>query len=163
MKTFAAEVGVSEEINLDTSGGSVQFVVYVDGKEVARTQTLTYGEMAQLKADITGGKILRLVLENGGDDNFGDLGVWANAALSKHEDWTEIYKSLDVESSVLPTPTEPAETTKPSQNVKPSATPAQQAEDEGGPSMGLWIGIAVAVLVVFGAVTFIFVKKKLKG
>jgi len=78
--TFTATVGVDDE----TAGaGSVTFAVYADGREVARTGTLTGTSPAQaLTADVTGARQVDLVVGDAGNGTGKDHADWADAQLS---------------------------------------------------------------------------------
>ena len=78
---FTANVG------LDNSGGNVgtvEFLVYTDGKLAARSGKLTASmEAVPIWADITGCKELKLVASDADDGIFGDIADWCDAAVRK--------------------------------------------------------------------------------
>ncbi|MFE2091460.1 beta-galactosidase [Streptomyces sp. NPDC059460] len=77
---FSASVGVDDETN---GGGSVTFKVLADGKEVASTPVVRGNAKAlAVDADVTGAKVLDLVVGNAGDGYGQDHGDWANATLT---------------------------------------------------------------------------------
>ncbi|WP_177198639.1 NPCBM/NEW2 domain-containing protein, partial [Streptomyces colonosanans] len=77
---FSASVGVDDETN---GNGSVTFTVLADGKQVASTPVIRGNTKAlAVDADVTGAKVLDLVIGDGGDGNSSDHGDWANATLS---------------------------------------------------------------------------------
>lgn len=160
MKTFVATVGITEAVGINTDTGTAQFVIILDGKEIFRSEVLKFGDMLQINADISGGKILRIVLENGGDGNFGDLGVWADAALSKFSDREAIYADLAEQSSAEPT--HGINTQAPKESASLSVQKPKQT-GENNLSYVFYIVIAIIVLAVAGAAAFIIVKKKTKG
>ncbi len=79
-QTFEAVVGVDDE---KKDGGSVVFVVLVDGREALRTKVL-HGGVAPVpvKVDLAGAKLLTLVVEDGGDDINNDHADWADARIT---------------------------------------------------------------------------------
>jgi beta-galactosidase GanA len=78
--TFTATVGVDDE----TAGkGSVVFTVLADGRQVARTGTLTGTSAAQaITANVTGTRQIDLVVGDAGDGNGNDHADWADAQLT---------------------------------------------------------------------------------
>ncbi|GIE95410.1 glycoside hydrolase family 2 TIM barrel-domain containing protein [Paractinoplanes rishiriensis] len=77
---FRADVGVDDEIG---SRGSVGFEVWVDGAKVADSGVRTgAGPAAPVDADLTGGQVLQLRVNDGGDGNGGDHADWAAARLA---------------------------------------------------------------------------------
>ena len=79
-KKFTATVGVDDE----TSGrGTVRFMVYVDNALVADSGILKGGDPAKpISVDLTGRKVLRLVVDDGGDGIAYDHADWAEAAIA---------------------------------------------------------------------------------
>jgi len=67
----------------DGNDGSVVFVVRGDGKELYRSKTVKDHRLRKLDVDVTGVKTLELIVENAGDDNSGDWGVWINPELRR--------------------------------------------------------------------------------
>ncbi|MFJ1709731.1 NPCBM/NEW2 domain-containing protein [Kitasatospora sp. NPDC088346] len=79
-KTLTVDVGLDDETH---GKGSVSFEIYRDTTKVADSGTLTSSSPVQhLTADLTGGKQLRLVVTNGGDDINHDHADWANPQLT---------------------------------------------------------------------------------
>ncbi|WP_328744968.1 NPCBM/NEW2 domain-containing protein [Streptomyces sp. NBC_00285] len=79
-ETVTAQVGVDDEKG---ANGTVAFEVWADGTEVASTPTLTNAMPAQpLTADVTGARLIRLVVTDGGDGVDSDHADWADARLS---------------------------------------------------------------------------------
>ena len=80
-KMFTANVG------LDNSGGNVgtvEFLIYTDGKLAARSGKLTASmEAVPIWADVTNCKELKLVVSDADDGIFGDIADWCDAALRK--------------------------------------------------------------------------------
>ncbi|ATL25906.1 NPCBM/NEW2 domain-containing protein [Streptomyces formicae] len=75
-----AQVGVDDEKLLK---GTVVFEIWADGKKVASTGVLTNAMPAQeLSADVTGARLVRLVVTDGGDGNDSDHADWGDATLS---------------------------------------------------------------------------------
>jgi len=106
--SFGAYVGIDDYLGispggiLNTGGGSVQFIVLVDGVEVARSPVLT-GNSAPfyLAANVAGGSLLTLSVTNGGDNYTSDWADWGDAKLYRPNG----YESRDskVVTTVNPT------------------------------------------------------------
>ncbi|HVR76373.1 MAG TPA: NPCBM/NEW2 domain-containing protein [Planctomycetota bacterium] len=76
---FEASVGVDDAGQLQ---GSVVFVVEVDGEERYRGSRILGGaEPTAVSVFIGGGRLLALVVEDGGDGSDGDLADWADARV----------------------------------------------------------------------------------
>lgn len=79
-ETVTAAVGVDDEKGVN---GTVAFEVWADGTKVASTSVLTNAMPAEpLTADITGARLVRLVVTDGGDGIDSDHADWADARLS---------------------------------------------------------------------------------
>jgi alpha-galactosidase len=75
-----ADVGVDDEKG---TKGTVTFEIWADGRKVASTGTLTNAMPAQpLTADITGARVIDLVVTDAGDGNDSDHADWAAARVS---------------------------------------------------------------------------------
>jgi alpha-galactosidase len=80
---FSADVGVDDTARDRTHG--VTFLVYGDGKLLARSKPLKWGAPTQaLNADVSGVKIVELVAQSTGADNEALPVSWGNAALLGH-------------------------------------------------------------------------------
>ncbi|MGW6010230.1 NPCBM/NEW2 domain-containing protein [Streptomyces sp. NPDC055210] len=78
-ESVSAEVGVDDEEGAD---GSVAFEIWADGTKVASTGVLTNADAARaLVADVSGAKVVRLVVTDGGDGITSDHGDWGAARL----------------------------------------------------------------------------------
>lgn len=169
MKTFVSYVGIAYILNEpDTSNGTMEFIVSVDGNEVTRSKICTRRDDPELiTADITGGKMLRLSVSNGGDSTDGDLGLWCEPIISKYATAQEIYDNIASVTTPKPDATPdppPASTSKPTASITssaPSASSAIGSNSDNGSSLGLIIGISAAGVVVI-AVIVIFILKKNK-
>ncbi|MET7286955.1 NPCBM/NEW2 domain-containing protein [Streptomyces sp. NPDC005573] len=76
----SAQVGVDDEKG---TKGSVAFEVWADGVKAASTDVLTNAQAAQpLTADVSGARVVRLVVTDGGDGIDSDHADWADARLS---------------------------------------------------------------------------------
>ena len=64
-------------------GASVVFVVVGDGKELWRSKMVLAGETAPFDVELRGVKTLELRVEDGGNGNGSDWGVWLDPALSR--------------------------------------------------------------------------------
>ena len=82
--SFAALVGVDHE----TAGqGSVEFIVYGDGKVLARTGVMRKRDGAKpVYADLSGVKVVALVVTDGGDGINCDHADWCNAVFRFKKD-----------------------------------------------------------------------------
>ncbi|MFB7241805.1 NPCBM/NEW2 domain-containing protein [Streptomyces populi] len=79
-ETVTAEVGVDDEKG---ERGTVAFAIWADGTEVASSGTLTNAVPARpLTADVTGARVVRLVVTDGGDGIDSDHADWADAKLT---------------------------------------------------------------------------------
>jgi len=67
----------------DGHNGSVVFVVHCDGKERFRSSLIKDHMLHARTIDVAGVEKLELVVENGGDDNRNDWGVWIEPNLSR--------------------------------------------------------------------------------
>ena len=77
---FSAKVGVDAETG---KRGSVQFLVLADGKRVYDSGKMRGGEAAKtVDVDITGAKVVRLIVEDGGDGMDYDHADWAEAVFT---------------------------------------------------------------------------------
>ncbi|UZK71154.1 NPCBM/NEW2 domain-containing protein [Sphingomonas sp. S1-29] len=78
---FTASVGVDDSSDAATAG--VRFEVYGDGKLLARSRPMRFGEAAQpLSADVKGVRIVELVARGAGGDTRNPAAVvWADAAM----------------------------------------------------------------------------------
>ncbi|MGW3339453.1 NPCBM/NEW2 domain-containing protein [Streptomyces sp. NPDC001009] len=75
-----AQVGVDDEKG---TKGSVAFEIWADGVKAASTGVLTNAQAAQpLTADVSGARVVRLVVTDGGDGVDSDHADWADARLS---------------------------------------------------------------------------------
>ena len=104
---FEALVGVDDE---KKGFGSVQFEVLVDGKKKAETKTLHGGDKAvPIAVDLTGAKLLTLVVTDAEDGNANDHADWAGALLTLNPDATE--KPLAIADPVANEPAMPIDMT----------------------------------------------------
>lgn len=79
-ETVTAQVGVDDEKG---ANGTVAFEVWADGTKVASTGVLTNAMPAQpLTADVTGARLVRLVVTDAGDGIDSDHADWGDARLS---------------------------------------------------------------------------------
>ena len=77
---FLADVGIDDEKK--ASRGSVAFEVWVDGVRKAQTGVMRGGQPAQhLSVDLTGAKLLRLIVTDGDDGIDSDHGDWGGALV----------------------------------------------------------------------------------
>jgi len=77
-KTFTTQYGLQ-----DGNGGTVIFVVKGDGKELFRSETVRGGAVREQQVSVQGIKQLELIVEDAGDGNGGDWGVWLAPRLQR--------------------------------------------------------------------------------
>ena len=77
-KTFTAQAGMT-----DGNDGSVVFVVVGDGKELWRSATIKAQQVLPVSVSVTEVKSLELRVENAGDGNSGDWGVWLEPTVAR--------------------------------------------------------------------------------
>jgi beta-galactosidase len=76
---FTAVVGVDDEVG---DNGSARFTVQVDGVAQTTTPVLRGPDGGlEVSADLTGGRWLELVTDDGGDGNASDHVDWADATI----------------------------------------------------------------------------------
>jgi len=63
--------------------GSVVFVIKADGKELFRSPIIRKSAKASYEVDMKGVKTLELVVEDGGNGNGNDWGLWLDPSLSR--------------------------------------------------------------------------------
>ncbi len=77
--TFQSYIGIDDE---KTSGGSCEFIVYLDGTEVYNSGVLTVDDAPEfVEVDVTNAYELKLVVTDGGNGIGSDHGNWADARL----------------------------------------------------------------------------------
>jgi hypothetical protein len=67
----------------DGNGGSVVFVIRGDGKEIWRSALVTKPQLIPYDVNVTGIQVLDLIVEDGGNGNASDWGVWLEPRLSR--------------------------------------------------------------------------------
>jgi hypothetical protein len=77
-KTLTASYGLQ-----DGNSGTVVFVVKGDGKELFRSEPVRDHAVRELQAPAAGVRKLELIVEDGGDGNGGDWGVWLEPRLRR--------------------------------------------------------------------------------
>lgn len=77
-KTFTAQAGMA-----DGNDGSVVFVVLGDGRELWRSATVKALGVVPVSVSVEGVKSLELRVENAGDGNASDWGVWLEPTLRR--------------------------------------------------------------------------------
>ena len=90
---FSAMVGLADS----AEGGSVEFLVYVDGALRARTGVMLPGEYMFLSCSIYRSKKMTLVVNNFDSDNTGDLAVWGEPKLFTSRRLEKIEAALPME------------------------------------------------------------------
>ncbi len=77
-KTLETKFGMQ-----DRHAGSVVFVIKADGKELFRSEPIKDHKLREATVSVVGVKRLELVVENAGDGNSSDWGVWIEPQLSR--------------------------------------------------------------------------------
>lgn len=77
-KTLRGEAGLH---TAQQAYGSVAFLLKVDGKEAFRSPVIRRSAKASYEIDVTGVKLLELVVEDGGNGNGNDWGLWLDPTL----------------------------------------------------------------------------------
>ncbi len=160
--TFAAYVGIADTLTShDISMASVEFLVYADDTEVAKSEVKRFGEEPSLlKADITGCKVLKLVILPSSDGISGDWGTWGGAVLAKTDNLEEIFATPKPTETPEPTET-PKTTPKVSATPNKNATPTGNTSRQNNNSFGTVITIVLAVVII-AAVVFVIIKMKVR-
>lgn len=79
---FISTIGIDDEIAAVNNGATVIFKVYKDGEESYKSAILNKNSSAvKLNIDVKGVSVLKLEVNDAGDNNFGDHADWANARL----------------------------------------------------------------------------------
>ena len=107
---FSAYVGLLQEASYFMEWGSISFHVYGDGKLLASTPVLTWGEEPYfLSCSVAGVKTLRLEQNNDGGHAC-DAGVWGNALLTnvepEEEETEEVVTEFNPNKTNEPQPEE---------------------------------------------------------
>ncbi len=63
------------------SSGSVRFSVWLDGKQLSKTDVMRDGNSTCVELDVKGGKMLEIRVDDGGNGNGADWGIIADAEL----------------------------------------------------------------------------------
>lgn len=94
---FTSTVGLDDEVG---SNGSVTFEVWGDGRKLWSSDVLT-GSSASVNVDvdISGVRILKLVVTNGGDNIDYDHGDWADAKITAYYDYSGLLEPVNKDGS----------------------------------------------------------------
>jgi pimeloyl-ACP methyl ester carboxylesterase len=65
----------------DTHGGTVVFVIKGDGRELWRSERTSEGDLHRFEVSVTGVRELSLIVDDAGDGNGADWGVWGDVKL----------------------------------------------------------------------------------
>jgi NPCBM/NEW2 domain/Putative peptidase family len=84
-KTLRGEAGLHA---MKQSSGSVVFVIKADGKELFRSPIIRGSARAGYKVDVSGAEQLELMVEDGGDGNSNDWGLWLDPTLVRDRQTT---------------------------------------------------------------------------
>jgi alpha-galactosidase len=77
-RRFQSVVGIDD---IEKSNGTKIFEVWIDDRKVASSAVLTKGKSESLSVDLTGAKLLELVVAHGGHESDWDRFSWAGAQL----------------------------------------------------------------------------------
>ena len=94
-KTFLTYVGTAESELYDVSMASVRFTFKLDGEVKQKTGVIRPDKPPEMiSLDVSGGKILRIEMDDGGDSISGDWGSLGYAVFSDSADTDMIIKTL---------------------------------------------------------------------
>jgi hypothetical protein len=81
---FRASVGVTSDVNRQTPGGTVIFVIRTEGREIWRSPTISKGQPAvPVEVSLAGVDKLSLEVEGGPDGNGDDHAAWLEPVFEK--------------------------------------------------------------------------------
>ena len=164
--TFAAYAGISETMQYDITMATVQFIVYADGTEKARSEIIGLtDEAVLLTADVTDAKVLRLAITNGGDGISGDWGTFAGAVIAKTNQIDEIFATpVPTQTpAATQTPAKVPESTSPAA-VKTASPASEDSRNDADAGLPAWaIGLIIAAILAAAAVIILVVIKKKKS
>lgn len=145
------------------SMASVQFVVYGDGAELCRSETIKYDEKyAEISVDITGVKVLKLLIDPTSDGISGDWGTWADALVCKGEPDTYLTEDVTTAQPATDTATAAIEQTDGATDSKTEEQTQSGSITHGG--RGLWstVGIIAGIVALSIVCGVIFTRRKKK-
>lgn len=175
-KTFLAYLGTAESELFDVSMASVRFTFKADGEVKYRSEVIRPGEPKLISFDVTGCKVLRIEMDDGGDGISGDWGALGSALFSTEADpdavLAELYppKITETETETEPlteteteTETEPettaAETEKTTDTEKEPETTAEIQREKGFPAAAVIAVCAAAAVIAAVSVITVIIKK----
>jgi alpha-galactosidase len=92
---FLAMIGLDDSVTYEHA--SVNYKVWGDDELLYETEVLRLGDPPQfVSVDLTGVRVLTLLLDDGQDTSNGDTGVWAGAAIIMEEAATELPEPYDI-------------------------------------------------------------------
>ncbi len=172
-RTFYAYPGTAESELYDVTMASVNFIFKVDGKTVLRTEKITPKKRPEpISFDVTGAKLLRIEMTDGGDGISGDWGSLGAALFSTSDDIGLISAAIKGERDVtaateqteVKTETEPlteeAVTEEKTGKLTEAVTEKPAVKEEKNVNPAVYIVAAAVVLAAASAVTAILKKKK---
>jgi len=77
-KKLKGQCGLAEN-----SPGSVRFVIKADGKELWKSPVMHANELQSYDVKVSSKKNLELIVEDGGDGNRSDWGLWLEPTLTR--------------------------------------------------------------------------------
>ncbi len=169
-KTFLAYLGTAESELFDVTMASVRFIFKADGEVKYRSEVIRPGEPKLISFDVTGCKVLRIEMDDGGDGISGDWGALGSALFSTEADpdavLAELYppKITETETETEPlTETEPetttAETEKTTNTEKETETTAEIQREKGFPAAAVIAVCAAAAVIAAVSVITVIIKK----
>ena len=163
---FYAAVGITNPNGKNGAGSGVIFRVYGDygdGKYtlLAQSDVVKNKMSGEFDIDISGVKMLKLVVVCGGNNHASSACVWADASVYSTTGTPNLPTEPEPEPTVKPTTKPTTPTTKPS--TTPSTQPTNVENDTDAFPWGVVIGIAAAVVVAVVAVVVVLVIKKKKA
>ncbi len=172
-RTFYAYPGTAESELYDVTMASVNFIFKVDGKTVLRTEKITPKKRPEpISFDVTGAKLLRIEMTDGGDGISGDWGSLGAALFSTSDDIGLISAAIKGERDVtaateqteVKTETEPlteeAATEEKTGKLTEAVTEKPAVKEEKNVNPAVYIVAAAVVLAAAAAVTAALKKKK---
>jgi alpha-galactosidase len=80
--SLAATVGIDDSANFDPTGGTAVFQVFGDGQKLYDSGLINRSATHSVSADISGAKVISLVVGDGGDGGYNDRADWAGLQLN---------------------------------------------------------------------------------
>lgn len=129
-KTFLAYAGTAESELFNVTMASVRFTFKVDGKVKLKTGVIRPNKPPEMiTVDVSGGSILRIEMDDGGDGISGDWGALGYAVFSDKENTDDILAELAPETTAPQTETEPVTETEPETETETETEKITETEE----------------------------------